>query len=300
MSFVVRGNAYGLFEKQVLAPDGVLDTFDLNYRPGQAGAILVVYQGVIQEPAGSYNLINGGAQINFSFVPDSGSNLFITYLGRELSVPAVIGNFPVHTTAIGDNLNTVFTLPVTPVEPALMVHVNGILQHNGSEWTLTGNQVTFTVAPALNDKIDFYIHGVERTDLLTVDDASITSAKLNLNYVPYTPAILTFGGMSRSSPVFAVNKFMPMGDYYRLRLMFSCTFGGTANDTIRFTLPPGFDNDGTGLAAGSCNISTATILETGVLRWAAVDSFDIKRPEGVNFTLGDEWTFEISMDVDLV
>lgn len=299
MSYLSRGTSYGLFEKQTLSPDGVKDTFNLNYRPGQNGAILVVYSGVIQEPGTSYNLIDGGRKIVFSSPPEGSETLYILYLGRELSVPTVAGNYPVHETAIGDGINAEFTLPVTPAEPALMVYANGILKNHAIDWTLSGNQVVFSVAPEENTKLDFYIHGVERSDLVTVDNASITPSKLNLPYIPYTPAIVTFNGMSRSTPTFTVSKFMPLGNHVKLRMLFSTTFGDTPHNTVRFTLPDGYENDGTGLVAGTVTLSTGEFFELGILRWGGLNSIDIKRPQGAYFTVGDEWTFEIVMEYDL-
>lgn len=300
MSYLSRGSAYGLFEKQTLTPDGVKDTFTLNYRPGQSSALLVIYAGVIQEPGSSYNLIQGGRKIKFSFVPDAGEILYVIYLGRELSIPAVAGNYPVHETAVGDGLNTTFTLTVTPVEPALMVYVDGLLKNHSIDWNLNANQVVFVSPPAVGAKIDFYIHGVERTDLITVDDASVTASKLNLNYIPYSPGIITFSGMNRTDPQFSVAKYMPLGNFVKIRILFTTTFGDTPHNTVRFTLPLGYENDGSGLVAGNVTMSTANALETGVLRWGGLNSIDIKRVNGVDFTVGEEWTFEIVMEYDLV
>jgi hypothetical protein len=300
VSYISKGTSYGLFEKQAITPDGVKDTFALNYKPGQSGAILVVYSGVIQEPVRSYNLIDGGKKIRFSFVPDAGETLYVLYLGRELSVPSAIGNYPVHESAIGDDINTSFTLPVTPAEPALMVYVDGVLKHHGTDWSLNGNQVIFTDTPVVGAKIDFYVHGVERTDLVTVDNASVTAEKLNLTYVPYSPAIVTFNGMSRLDPQFVVSKYMPLGNYAKIRLLFKTTFGDTPDNRVRFTLPSGFNNDGTGLVAGTVTISTESTVELGILKWGGVNSIDIRKASGANFAVGEEYTFEIVMDYDLV
>lgn len=303
MSYISKGNSYGLFEKQVLIPDGITDTFNLSFRPGQSGAILVVYAGTIQEPGRSYNLVNGGRQIRFSFIPDGGDQLYVLYLGRELAVPSVVGNYPVHITKIGDGLNAEFSLSVsfTPVEPAMMVFKNGTLQHFPTDWTLDssdGTKIVFATVPALGDKLDIYIHGVERTDLLTVDDASITAQKLNLVYTPYTPNILTFNGMSLSSPDIAVARYLPFGKYCKVRLLFSATFGDSPSNRVRFTLP--IENDGSGLVAGTVTLSTASTLEHGVLRWGGLNEIDIKRINGVDFTVGEEWTFEIVLEYDIL
>lgn len=298
MSYISRGMSYGFFEKQVISLDGVQDTFTLNYRPGQSGALLVVYSGTIQEPGTSYNLIEGGKKIRFSFVPEADQTLYVLYLGRELTVPAVAGNFPVHETGTGDGQNKAFTLPVTPAEPALMVYVDGILKRHDADWVLVGNQVVFSEAPGDGTKLDFYVHGVERTDLTTVDDASVTAQKLNLNYVSYSPAIQTFNGMSRLTPTFAVSKYMPLGNYVKLRLRFTTTFGDTADNKVRVALPQGFPN-ATDLVAGSVTLSTPLTKELGILTSSSANAIDILRQSASNFTTGEPWTFEVVLEYDL-
>jgi hypothetical protein len=299
MSYISRGNPYGFFEKQTFSPDGILDTFTLNYRPGQSGALLVVYGGAIQEPGTSYILIDGGRKIKFTFIPEAGQLLYVLYLGRELSIPTVSGNYPIHETAIGDGLNTHFTLPVTPAEAALMVYIDGILKGFGEHWTLVGNQVAFITPPLVGAKIDFYIHGVERLDVSTVDDGSITASKLNLFYLPFTPSIITFNGMNHTTPSFTVSKFLPLGNFVKLRLLFSTTFSDVPHNTVRFTLPTGYENDGSGLVSGSVTLSNSSTLETGILRWGSLNSIDIKRQNNIDYTVGDAWTFEIALDYDL-
>lgn len=297
MSYIVKGVPFGNFSTQSLVPDGVTDTFNLNFRPGMSSQLVVVWNGVIQEPKISYNLISGGRKIRFTFVPDAGTSLFLLYLGREISVPVVAGNYPLHMTVMGDGINAVFTLPVSPVDAALQVFKNGILQFHLTQWNLSGNQVTFVNTPAIGDRVDFYIHGVERTDLFSVDDNSITSAKLNLVYLPYSPIIQTFNGMDRSAPVVSVAKYLSIGKVVQLRLLFTTTLSGTPNDSIRVSLP--IDNDGTTLVAGSVKAYTSTIKEVGLLEWSGLNSMDIKRQESLDFTL-DTWTFEVVTEYETI
>lgn len=85
--------AYGLFEKQVLTPDGVVDAFPLLFRVGNSTSILVVKDGeVLESGVGKdYVVTAGGTVISFAVAPLITDNIFLLYLGRELLVPRVDG-----------------------------------------------------------------------------------------------------------------------------------------------------------------------------------------------------------------
>jgi hypothetical protein len=311
MSYIANGRSYGMFEKQALSPlDDVTDTYTLNYRPGQSGAILVVLNGVVQEPGNSYNLIEGGRKIKFASPPAAspGTTLYVLYMGRELSIPTVAGNFPYHLQAVALNNEAVYTLapdlPITPVEAALLVFADGLLQSPGHHYDLVGKDVIFRTPPADGTRLEFYLTGIERTETLTVDDGTITPQKLNLGYLPLpAPGVHTFNGMAHSAIApsdFVVCKYMKIGKAIRIRLMFTVTFGGTPDSILRITLPPGFENDGTGLLTGSVTLSTPSVEETGIIRWGALNSFDIKRQGGVDYVLGTPWTVEVAFEFETI
>lgn len=183
--YIGKDQPYGIFEKQVLGPfNGIAQEFILLYRVAQSTSILTVRNGIIQEPNVDYTLNDGGRNILFSFIPNIGDEIFLIYLGRELAVAQNPGNIPYRFRATGNGAATTFVLfgatdPAIP-EQALIVFDNGVEQKFGIDFTLdlTGKQVIFTTPPAPGNILDFYVHGVERTDLVTVDDYAITSRKL--------------------------------------------------------------------------------------------------------------------------
>jgi hypothetical protein len=66
--------------------DGSTTTFNLTFNStpvqvGDATALIVSLNGVIQEPVTSYTLANGGSQIVFATAPSNGASCFITQLG---------------------------------------------------------------------------------------------------------------------------------------------------------------------------------------------------------------------------
>ena len=81
MAYLGREPAYGAFERQSLTPDGSTTTFTLDYTVASTSSILVSVSGVIQEPNSAYTLANGGTQIAFTAAPDSGTTVFLIYMG---------------------------------------------------------------------------------------------------------------------------------------------------------------------------------------------------------------------------
>lgn len=303
MSFATSGNPYGQFEKQTLTPDNVTDTFLLNYRPGSSGALLVVYGGVVQEPGSSYSIIDGGQRIRFSFVPVAGELLYILFLGRELSVPSISGNYPIHDIATGDGVLRTFTLSAIPAEAALMVYLDGSLQLFSEDWTLSGNKVTFVTAPPANARLDFYIHGVEILETPAMPDSSVDVSKLKLNYLSYATTgfgVLTFNGMriANNSLSISTAKYVKIGNLIKLRVKFSATFTDTPDKTVRFTLPSTITS-GPDFVSGSAVLSTSSSVELGILRWGAVNAIDVVRANGVEYEIGKEWTFEIVFEYEV-
>ena len=307
MDYIGRTATYGIFEKQNITPNGTDNEFTLIYQVGSASSMLVVYGGVVQEPLVDYAISEGGKKIVFAEVPQIGFPLYIVFLGRELQVPSVAGNFPVHHTAVGSGSQTQFTLPLSPLTPAaLMVFKNGILQRYNAQWNVSTNIVEFVTAPEFGSHLDFYIHGVERTDLVTVDPLSITTEKLaamavtgdklNLVYEPYEtdPVIETFGGMEYSNVVIHEARWLDTGQIIKLRLHFSLSLTGGDNK-IRVSLP--VNNSGKLNVAGSVTLTTGNYIENGLLKWGDVGFIDIYRAFAVNY-LEEDVTVEVNMEYE--
>lgn len=85
MAYIGRDPLYGVFEKQVLAPNGVITSFLLDYLVGSATSLLVLDDGAILEPGVAYTITNGGRSIQFATAP--AGNVYLLYLGKQLLVP---------------------------------------------------------------------------------------------------------------------------------------------------------------------------------------------------------------------
>jgi len=115
-----------------------------------------------------------------------GSRIFVTYLGKQLLTPSAnnANTYPKLDLFTGDGSDTTFVLSATPPSAgALMVFVDGVFQREGSSnaWTLSGDTVTFTAAPANTAAIAVMHLATEQSFLPTVVDRTVTNAKISLS-----------------------------------------------------------------------------------------------------------------------
>jgi hypothetical protein len=186
MAYLGREPAYGAFERQSLTPDGSTTTFTLDYTVASTSSILVSVEGVIQEPNSAYTLASGGTQIAFTAAPDSGTTVFLIYMGiayegaivgqasftsfTELSERAAtddrflvydlsaqqvkyiqtsnIVKASVTRNYTGDGSTTGFTVTSGAAVDDVLVFENGVCQKPTTDYTISGTTLTFTTAPA--------------------------------------------------------------------------------------------------------------------------------------------------------
>ena len=84
MAYIGANPVNGLFEKQQLTTDGSTTTFALNTTIGSTSAILVVKDGVVQEPEEAYTLSGGGTSIVFASAPSGSADTYIHFLGQAI------------------------------------------------------------------------------------------------------------------------------------------------------------------------------------------------------------------------
>ena len=184
MAYIGAQPSYGVFDRQVLTGDGSTTTFNLDHMAVPT-SLLVVLDGVVQEPEYSYStsLSSGQAQITFSEAPDAAGRASIVYLGNEV-LTATSATSETHIDEFnGDGSTVAFTMTRTPAAnnaANFAVFVDNVYQRYGSSYAYTtvGSVLTFTSAPpsGTNNIQCIQLNGVNT--LNTVADGSITSAKI--------------------------------------------------------------------------------------------------------------------------
>jgi len=184
MAYIGASPTYGVFDRQVLTGDGTTTQFNLDHMAVPT-SLLVVLDGIVQEPEHSYStaLVSGQPKINFSEAPDNLGRISIVYLGNEL-LTATSANSNTHIDEFnGDNSEQNFTLTRAPAANQaanFAVFVDNVYQRYGSSYayTVTGSTITFTSAPPTGTNNIQVIQLNGANTLNTVADGAITSAKI--------------------------------------------------------------------------------------------------------------------------
>ena len=184
MAYIGASPTYGVFDRQVLTGDGSTTTYNLDHMAVPT-SLLVVLDGVVQEPEYSYSTSNvaGQPKITFSQAPDAAGRISVVYLGNEV-LTATPATSETHIDEFnGDGSTLTFTLTRTPAANSaanFAVFVDNVWQRYGSSYsyTVVGDVLTFTGAPpaGTNNIQCIQLNGVNT--LNTVADGSITSAKI--------------------------------------------------------------------------------------------------------------------------
>ena len=184
MAYIGASPTYGVFDRQVLTGDGTTTTYNLDHMAVPT-SLLVVLDGVVQEPEHSYSTSNitGQPKIVFSEAPDNNGRISIIYLGNELLTPT-----PANSNTHIDEFNgtgsaTAFTLTRTPAANTAAnyaVFVDNVYQRYGSSYayTVTGSTINFTSAPPSGTNNIQVIQLNGTNTLNTVADGAVTTAKI--------------------------------------------------------------------------------------------------------------------------
>jgi len=184
MAYIGASPTYGVFDRQVLAGDGTTTTYNLDHMAVPT-SLLVVLDGVVQEPEHSYSTSNiaGQPKIVFSEAPDNAGRISIVYLGNEL-LTATSANSNTHIDEFnGTGSATAFTLTRTPAANTAAnyaVFIDNVYQRYGSSYayTVTGSTINFTSAPPSGTNNIQVIQLNGTNTLNTVADGAITTAKI--------------------------------------------------------------------------------------------------------------------------
>ena len=180
--------AYGVFQRQVLTGDGSTTQFNLDYAVAQPTSLMVVLDGVVQEPEYSYDtsIVNGQPVITFSEAPDAAGRASVIYMGRQL-LTAQSANTETHIDEFnGDGSTLTFTLTRTPAAnnaANFAVFVDNVYQRYGASYAYTGSGsvITFSSAPPAGTNNIQVIQLNGSNTLNTVANGSVSRVKLDFD-----------------------------------------------------------------------------------------------------------------------
>ena len=179
MSYIGREPTFGSLESQTLTGNGSTTQFTLNYAVSTSASVLVTVDGIFKVPSVEYGA--QGTMLNFAAAPANAASICVVFLGRELLVPTPVGRTIEINSYVGDNVDVTFDLTSIPVAPqSIFVYVDGLLKKITTDYTISGQTVTFTSAPTTSAKIELVNLGAEKIlDVASVEDGSIELVKLS-------------------------------------------------------------------------------------------------------------------------
>jgi hypothetical protein len=113
----------------------------------------------------------------------------MAYIGRQLArgenrlFDDISSSFNGSTTAFNLTISTVATAAATPYQ--LFVSLGGVMQKPNTDYTVAGNQITFTTAPAAGLSCWIMMQG-DTIDQAAIPDASVTPSKISGSNFAFT------------------------------------------------------------------------------------------------------------------
>ena len=135
--------------------------------------------------ATSITISNVATATSGSVALSFGSRIFCVYLGKQLLTPSTD---KADTTPLVEHFNggaSSYSLSRTPPnQSSILVFVHGVFQRgSGNAYTLSGSTINFgSNTPSGTNAVTVHYVATENNSVPTVADASITNAKLNLDY----------------------------------------------------------------------------------------------------------------------
>ena len=175
-SYIGKQPTYGFFEKQrITTANGSLTEFNLSFTCADSNQLLVSVAGVIQEGGQAYTVLAGTPQqISFTEAPATGVEIFIVWLGKELTGPRFSSGMLTDQAAI-TSLDPTDDFLVYDATASALKKVNYQYVHSGVA-NMAGNTVKVrdnAAAGAPSDKV------VATTEILIGDGTGFTAAALS-------------------------------------------------------------------------------------------------------------------------
>ena len=153
MAYIGRNIEYGAFSKQTLAADGSTVSFSLNEGVTDAKNLLVLNNGVMQEPDVAYTA--AGTTLTFTSAPLNGVAVWVIYLGQDLGLSTSRDTIN-YQNAVGNGSTTTVTLTSVGTTSNIIVTLNGVVQTPGTDFQVSGSTLTFSTAPFNNSAIGIH------------------------------------------------------------------------------------------------------------------------------------------------
>ena len=100
-SYIGKEPTYGVFIMQSATGDGSTTAITLTATAADATQLMVSVGGLLQQPRTAYTVSTAGTILTFTEAPASGIEIFIVFLGKQLTGPRIMGDAITSQSALG-------------------------------------------------------------------------------------------------------------------------------------------------------------------------------------------------------
>ena len=165
-SYIGKEPTYGVFIMQSATGDGSTTAITLTATAADATQLMVSVGGLIQKPRTAYTLNTAGTILTFSEAPASGVEIFIVFLGKQLTGPRIMADSITAQTALGttpadDDYFLIYDTSASDLKKVQKQYVSQTLTYTTRSFTGDGSTTAFTISASRTvDDLLVFLNGV--------------------------------------------------------------------------------------------------------------------------------------------
>ena len=165
-SYIGKAPTYGVFIMQSATGDGSTTAITLNATAADATQLMVSVGGLLQKPRTAYTLNTAGTTLTFSEAPASGVEIFIVFLGKQLTGPRIMADSITAQTALGttpadDDYFLIYDTDAGDLKKVEKQYVSQTLTYTTRSFTGDGSTTAFTISASRTvDDLLVFLNGV--------------------------------------------------------------------------------------------------------------------------------------------
>jgi hypothetical protein len=165
-SYIGKEPTYGVFVMQSATGDGSTTAITLTATTADATQLMVSVGGLLQKPRTAYSINTAGTILTFSEAPASGIEIFIVFLGKQLTGPRIMGDAISSQTALGttpadDDYFLIYDTSASDLKKVQKQYVSQTLTYTTRSFTGDGSTLTFTISASRTvDDLLVFLNGV--------------------------------------------------------------------------------------------------------------------------------------------
>jgi hypothetical protein len=227
--------------------DGANSSFVLSTTPANKNVTFVAVQGVLQ-PKSTYSLT--GSTLTFDSIPPNTAIIEVTTLVTTIGSNAGGAGNITYRSYTGDNTTSSFTVTSGMTANTIFVAENGILQRPGTDYTVSGTNLSFNTTPSSGVDIQVRELSLGGNVSVAYDAANAASALASSAYAAANTSSITWSIVNTNSTMAARQGYFV--DTTTGPITMTLPTSATLGDTIRI-------ND----LAGTFSANNLTVARNG-------------------------------------